>query len=190
MKNLILFLFISLVMVSSTYAVKPQSYKSGGSITTRVIPVSTAKKAPLKHGFFYNITHKIHRWVTHISKDKAKNAMLFAFIAHLGWLGLLIAFILNRNTNYPLTNFYLRQLLGLYLVQTIINGLLGIILQIVFFASLFTSFAFANYIIIGIYIIQLFFLVLWIFSLIGALQRKEKPIPIFGKRFQEWFKNI
>ena len=192
MKNLILLFFISLVTSSSSYAVKPQFEKGGSNKEAQIIPYTTIHQAPPKHGSLYSISRKIRQWLDAITPDESKDAMIIALIAHLGWLGLLVAFILNNNTNYPLSNFYIRQLLGLYLLRTIFNILAQIVLIIISYSPLITNISlFSFQIVSGILIlIALFFTVLWIISLIGAFQRKETPIPIFGKLFQKWFKNI
>jgi hypothetical protein len=33
-------------------------------------------------------------------------------------------------------------------------------------------------------------LILWIIGLIGAIKGEEKPVPLLGEQFQEWFRNI
>jgi len=33
-------------------------------------------------------------------------------------------------------------------------------------------------------------LFLWIVGIINAVNGKEKPVPILGKKFKEWFKDI
>ena len=33
-------------------------------------------------------------------------------------------------------------------------------------------------------------LVLWIMGLINALSGNEKPVPVLGKKFEKWFKDV
>jgi uncharacterized membrane protein len=33
-------------------------------------------------------------------------------------------------------------------------------------------------------------IVFWILSLVGALSGEQKPIPVFGEMFQQWFKGL
>jgi len=89
-----------------------------------------------------------------------------AIIAHFWWIGWIIALVLNSNEKDELTSFYIRQLLGLFLVTffvwiPIIGWLLGIVL-----------------------------FVFWILSLVGAVNGEMKETPIIGKYFQDWFKGI
>jgi hypothetical protein len=32
--------------------------------------------------------------------------------------------------------------------------------------------------------------VLWVIGLMGAINGQEKPVPILGEKFQEWFKSL
>ncbi|GEM_PF-189441 len=92
--------------------------------------------------------------------DKTK-----AIVAHIYWVGWVIALIFNLNERKEaLTTFYLRQLLGLFLFALVIMWI-----------------PFLN-LIAGILV-----LVFWIISLIGAINGEQKEIPWIGKYFQEWF---
>jgi uncharacterized membrane protein len=33
-------------------------------------------------------------------------------------------------------------------------------------------------------------IVLWVIGLMGAINGQEKPVPILGEKFQEWFKSL
>ncbi|HYQ57802.1 MAG TPA: hypothetical protein VEP89_10710, partial [Draconibacterium sp.] len=68
-----------------------------------------------------------------------------AIVAHIYWIGWVIALILNSSEKDELTSFYLRQLLGLFLLSIVL---------------MFIP-------IIG-WIANLVILVFWIISLIGA----------------------
>ena len=61
------------------------------------------------------------------------------------------------------TSFYIRQTLGLMLL------------------SLLTGVKFLTY------IVGVVMLILWIISLVGAIQGQEKPLPVIGEYFQQWF---
>jgi hypothetical protein len=37
---------------------------------------------------------------------------------------------------------------------------------------------------------MVFLLILWISGLINALTGKEKPVPLLGIKYQEWFKDV
>jgi uncharacterized membrane protein len=90
-----------------------------------------------------------------------------AIVAHIYWLGWIIALILNSNEKDEITSFYIRQLLGIYLFSIVI-----------------TFIPLVN--IIG----WIFAFVLWILSLIGSINGEMKESPVIGKYFQDWFKGI
>ena len=90
-----------------------------------------------------------------------------AIVAHITWIGWLIALILNSSEKDEITSFYIRQLLGLYLFSIVI-----------IFIPIINIFA-------GIIV-----LVFWIISLVGAINGEMKEIPWVGKLFQDWFKGL
>jgi len=92
-----------------------------------------------------------------------------AIIAHIWWIGWIIALIMNNGEKKTeLGSFYIRQMLGLLL------------------------FSFLSWIPIPYFpfIIGVAGLVLWIMSLLGALSGEKKPVPIIGEQFQDWFKSL
>jgi len=92
-----------------------------------------------------------------------------AIVAHIYWIGWVIALIMNAKEKDELASFYIRQLLGLFLFSVVImlipvdivRGVGGIIV-----------------------------LVFWIISLIGAIGGQQKELPWIGKYFQDWFKAL
>lgn len=97
-----------------------------------------------------------------------------AIIAYITIFGLLIAFIMNNDKKNSFAAYHLRQSLGL--------GATGLALSVI------------NVIPILGWIVSIlgsiFLIVLWVIGLMGALNGKEKPVPILGEKYQEWFKNI
>ena len=90
-----------------------------------------------------------------------------AIVAHITWIGWLIALIINSSEKDEIASFYIRQLLGIYLFSLVISfvpliNIVGWIIGIVF----------------------------WILSLIGSINGEMKETPIVGKYFQDWFKGI
>ncbi|HCE58237.1 MAG TPA: hypothetical protein DER09_10520 [Prolixibacteraceae bacterium] len=90
-----------------------------------------------------------------------------AIVAHITWVGWLIALIINANEKDEIASFYIRQLLGIYLFSLVISfvplvNIVGWIIAIVF----------------------------WILSLIGSINGEMKETPVVGKYFQDWFKGI
>lgn len=93
-----------------------------------------------------------------------KNIALIAHITLIGWI---IALVMNNEKKNTFASFYIRQMLGLMICTFILSfiPIIGWILSI------------------GI-------LVLWILSLVGALNGEEKLTPIVGVYFQDWFKSM
>jgi len=90
-----------------------------------------------------------------------------AIIAHITLIGWIIALVLNSSEKDEFASYYIRQLLGLYLLGLILTfiPLIGWILSIIVFAF-------------------------WIMSLVGSVQGEKKETPWIGKYFQEWFKAL
>ena len=89
-----------------------------------------------------------------------------AIIAHLWWIGWIIALIMNNSNKTELGSFYIRQTLGIFLLS------------------------FFSFIPIIGWVIGLVTVVLWILSFIGAIAENQKPLPLIGDKFQEWFKSL
>lgn len=90
-----------------------------------------------------------------------------AIVAHITWIGWVIALVVNSSNKDEIASFYIRQLLGLYLFSIVIS-----------FIPVVNIFG---------WIITLIF---WIISLIGAVNGEQKPIPLVGNLFQDWFKAL
>ena len=90
-----------------------------------------------------------------------------AIVAHITLIGWIIALVINSNEKDELASYYIRQLLGLYLLNLVLwmIPIIGWLLNIVVF-------------------------VFWIMSLVGSIQGEKKEKPIVGKYFQEWFKSL
>ncbi|MFW5830936.1 MAG: hypothetical protein ACOC1D_00915 [Prolixibacteraceae bacterium] len=91
------------------------------------------------------------------------DAKTIAIIAHIPVIGWLIGWILNMKEKDEFAAFYNRQQTGIHILWFIcaILPLIGWILGI------------------GV-------LVLWVLSLIGAVEGEKKPTPFFGPYFQRW----
>ncbi|MCR9226738.1 MAG: YtxH domain-containing protein [Flavobacteriaceae bacterium] len=90
-----------------------------------------------------------------------------AIVAHLTIIGWIIALIMNSSNKTEIGSFYIRQTLGI--------GLLGIVLGIIPIIN---------------FIAWIFPLILWIVSLIGAINGNKKPVFLVGEYFQDWFKSL
>lgn len=96
---------------------------------------------------------------------KSNDGKMHAIVAHIGWIGWIIALILDKNKD-PLARFYIRQTLILYL---------AVFLAIIPFVG---------------WVISLAVFIFWILSLIGAINGEQKEVPLLGKLAQDWFKGL
>jgi uncharacterized membrane protein len=96
-----------------------------------------------------------------------------AIISHLWIIGLLIAFVMNTSKKNSFASFYIRQMIGLNLIQAL-NGWV-----------IYKFLGSTAGMIVGFLVF-----VLWVISLIGAIKGEEKLVPFIGQQFQEWFKSI
>ena len=97
-----------------------------------------------------------------------------AIIAYITLIGLVIAFVMNNEKKNEFANYHIKQSLGLGLTGLAL-GMIGMIPILGWIIN-----------ILGIFV--LFYM--WIVSLINAINGKEKPAPILGDKYIEWFKNI
>ena len=118
-----------------------------------------------KHNFNKNSDKTINEF-TEDAKKTFSDGKTIAIIAHLHFIGWIIAYFLNRDNKTGLGSFYLRQTLGIFL------------LSLFYFVP-----------IVGI-LISILALILWIMSLVNALGGNTKPVFMFGDKFQEWFMSI
>lgn len=104
-----------------------------------------------------------------ISDDKT-----LAIVAYLTVIGLVVALIMNKEKKSAFAAFHVKQscilcALGFAVFLVGMVPLLGWVIS--FFGSLFL-------------------LYLWIMGLFNAINGKVKPVPVFGRKFEEWFKNV
>ncbi|GGW62454.1 hypothetical protein DFQ11_102387 [Winogradskyella epiphytica] len=96
-----------------------------------------------------------------------------ALVAYLTLLGTLISFFMNQEKRNPFTSFHIRQGLGLGLTYILLG----------FLVSSFDSFVISMS-------FWLFFAVLYIYGIFGAITGKLNKIPLLGDFFQNFFKPI
>lgn len=89
-----------------------------------------------------------------------------AVIAYLTFIGMLIAYFINRDNKYAFTTWHVKNMFGIVIL-------------------LFVSIAFQNYEIGGY--IYWTTVGLWVYSLSMALFNRQKAIPFLSEKFQEWF---
>lgn len=95
-------------------------------------------------------------------------------IAYLTLIGLIIAYVMNQEKKAEFGAYHIKQSLGLCLcgLGLFIVGLIPILGWII---SILGS---------------IFIIYLWIMGLMNALNNTMKPIPLLGKKFEEWFKKM
>lgn len=97
-----------------------------------------------------------------------------AIIAYIPIFGIIIALVKNSEEKSEFTSFHMRQMFGIYC-----TGIILVVLGLIFSWGMLVYF-------LGI----LFVVLLWTLGLIGAVNREEKKVPIFGESYQKWFKEI
>jgi len=98
-----------------------------------------------------------------------------AFVCYLTLIGFIVAIVINKDAKKnQLGNFHLRQMLGLWIAAVVLGvvNVIPILGQIVF--------------ILGF----LFLFVLWVIGFMGALNRREKAVPLIGGFIQEKLKGV
>ncbi|NLS98816.1 MAG: hypothetical protein GXY00_02405 [Bacteroidales bacterium] len=107
-------------------------------------------------------------------KSNQMDAKTKAIVAHIFFIGWVIALVINMNQKEEYASYYIRQNLGLILlgfalsiISTVplIGWLIGIIGGIVSF-------------------------IFWLMSLIWSISGEMKPVPWLGQLFQDWFKAL
>jgi len=102
--------------------------------------------------------------------DSVKEGKTTAIIAYMTLIGSLIAITMNIEPKNDFARFHTRQAFGLHLV------FLGF--------AIFLSVWFNKYAWYGLYI---FYIVLWFYGFLGALNNKKQTVPLLGSYFQKWF---
>jgi len=102
--------------------------------------------------------------------DNGKTVAIIAYITLIGWI---IALIMNNGNRTLLGSFHVRQSLGIMCVAIVLSIVVG-----------FLDISLLSW------IVQLAIMVFWLLGLISAAQGEMKPVPVFGEKFQEWFKGI
>lgn len=97
-----------------------------------------------------------------------------AIIAYITIIGLIIAFVMNSDKKNEFAKYHIRQSLGLALTGLGL-GMIGMIPILGWIINL-----------VGIFVL----LFMWIMGLVNAINGQEKPVPILGDKYMEWFKNL
>lgn len=101
-----------------------------------------------------------------------------AWVAYLTLVGWLIAFLQYRNSEEksPLVRFHLRQMFGL-MVGYILIWMLSQVLYMGIFPGIWTL----------QWVLWVALFIFWLVGIVSALNGEEKPLPLIGNIFQQWF---
>jgi uncharacterized membrane protein len=95
-------------------------------------------------------------------------------VAYITVFGLIAAIIMNKEPKNSFASYHIRQSLGLC-VSGIALFVIGLIPILGWLISILGT---------------IFIVFLWLFGFINALNGNEKPIPLLGEKYAEWFKNV
>jgi len=90
-----------------------------------------------------------------------------AIIAHITFIGWIVAIVMNSSNKTELGSYYIRQTLGIWLLAIVLSWI-----------PIVGCFAF------------IICLVLVVMSVINAANEKMVPTPLLGDYFQDWFKSL
>lgn len=96
-----------------------------------------------------------------------------AMVAYLTIIGSVIAIFLNNEHKSNFASFHIRQGLGLNLSFFLLG----------YFISYFDSWMITS-------AFYLFFIILWFYGFSSALNSQMREVPILGRYFQQFFKNL
>ncbi len=124
-------------------------------------------------------THEAHQaeFETHEVKKRTNvrsEGKTIAIISYLTVIGLIIAFLMNNEKKNPFAHYHIRQSLGLTLTGVAISFLniipiLGLIINVI------------------AYFVLLYMLIM---GILNAINERKQPLPILGKKYDEWLKSI
>lgn len=108
-----------------------------------------------------------------MDQNTIEEGKTLGLVAYLTLFGTLIAFFMNQDKKNPFTSFHIRQALGL--------GILYIMIAFVVSSldSVMVSMSF-----------WIFFSILYLYGIFGAITGKMNKIPMLGDIFQNLFKSI
>jgi uncharacterized membrane protein len=101
------------------------------------------------------------------TKNKRRN---IAVIAYLTFIGLLVAFYLNRDHKYEVATYHIKNMFGLVLLMMVSQ-----IAQSNYYMMLFGE------------LLWVVLFILWVISIYNAFQNEKKAIPWLSDKFQVWF---
>jgi len=113
-----------------------------------------------------------------VNTDDGKTVAIISYLSIIGWI---IAFVMHGSNKTTLGAYHLRQTIALFVISLctwIVQVLLVFIPYIGWTLDILLIFVY-----IGLF-------VLWIIGFVAALNGQEKPMPLIGKKAQQWFEGI
>lgn len=109
------------------------------------------------------------------------DARTIAWLSYITFIGWIVALVQHSNSQVKssLAVFHLRQSFGL-IITWIAMYIIGIIITV---ATLGIGIILMWVLYVGVFL-------LWIMGLISAINGEEKPVPLFGELYQNWFSFI
>ncbi len=95
-----------------------------------------------------------------------------ALLAYITIIGFIIAIVMHGNKKTALGAYHLRQALGLFLTWFVGSMVLALIPLI-------------GWTLLPFYVITM--VVFAILGIVNAVNGKQKPLPVLGAKYQEWF---
>ena len=108
-----------------------------------------------------------------MTENTVNEGKTLALVAYLTLIGTLIAFFMNQDKRNEFTTFHVRQALGLGLLYIAIGYIVSSL------DSMMVSMSF-----------WIFFSVLFLYGIFGAITGKANKIPILGDFFQKIFNSL
>lgn len=103
---------------------------------------------------------------------EAKEDTTVALLAYITIIGFIVAIIMHGNKKTALGAYHLRQALGLFL-----TGFVGSIVL--------TMIPVVGWILLPFFTLAV--IILAVLGIVAAVGGKQKPLPVLGEKFQQWF---
>lgn len=109
-----------------------------------------------------------------------------AIVSYLTLIGFIVAIILHSKNRTKLGAYHLRQTLGFLLTVIVVSFSIGIMIFII------ALIPFVHLVLIVLVpLLWIGFtvsgLVLWLMGLLAAINGEQKPMPVVGELYQNWF---
>ncbi|WP_276168481.1 DUF4870 domain-containing protein [Zobellia alginiliquefaciens] len=111
---------------------------------------------------------------THTATDTSENDKTIAILAYITIIGLVAAFVMNNEKKQEFASYHIRQAVGLC-VTGLALGVIGMIPILGWVINF-----------LGVFVL----VYMWVMAFMNALNGKEAPAPILGKKYEVWFAGV